>query len=194
MKTLKNLVSFGNSKLPKNIAIFNLTSATDCPSKKLGLCSHPAKCYAMKSERMYKQVLPYRREQENYFDSVTSEQFINEFLELIRRKKNPVKYLRFNESGDIKTQNDVYKLEEIAKGLYNEAQITSYCYTHRSDLDFSKTNFLRVLSSNGKAKTKVSFYAVDEIPKTAKFVCKMDCSKCSLCATLSEGNIYVKYH
>jgi hypothetical protein len=53
----------GNRKIPKSTAIFNMSSALNCPSKKLGLCkaaSQGAKCYARKAEILYPQVLPYR--------------------------------------------------------------------------------------------------------------------------------------
>jgi hypothetical protein len=67
MEELKKLIQAGNHKLPKSTAIFNMASATDCPSLKLGLCSAVDEngklfCYAKKSEAGYRpDVLPYRR-------------------------------------------------------------------------------------------------------------------------------------
>ena len=60
---LGSLLSEGNIKIPSTTAIFNMTSAKDCPSLKLGLCKafHNGKniCYAKKSETEWrKNVLP----------------------------------------------------------------------------------------------------------------------------------------
>ena len=45
IRPFKELISFGNTKLStgingENIAIFNITTATDCASHKLGLCKY----------------------------------------------------------------------------------------------------------------------------------------------------------
>ncbi len=49
--------SYGNSKLPKETLIVNITSAQNCPSDKLGLCNCSKVCYAKKCERIYKNYL-----------------------------------------------------------------------------------------------------------------------------------------
>ena len=66
---LKKLVQFGNNKLPKTTVIFNMGPAKECPANALGLCElgKTGKCYAMKAERLYPQVLPYRIRQKNYW-------------------------------------------------------------------------------------------------------------------------------
>ena len=53
--SIKSFLSFGNKKLSNSTAILNITSALQCPSRKLGLCglSDPSKCYALRSERIY---------------------------------------------------------------------------------------------------------------------------------------------
>ena len=66
MNNLKELLSFGNLKVGKDTAIFNMTPAFRCPSEELGLCSIAKICYAKKAERMYPQVTPYREKQEEY--------------------------------------------------------------------------------------------------------------------------------
>ena len=49
--------SYGNSKLPAETLIVNLTSAQNCPSEKLGFCKCANVCYAKKCERIYKSYL-----------------------------------------------------------------------------------------------------------------------------------------
>jgi len=57
----------GNKKLGKDTLIFNMTSATNCPSKRLGLCQLKgrceSKCYALRAEKRFPAVLEYREEQ-----------------------------------------------------------------------------------------------------------------------------------
>jgi hypothetical protein len=42
---LKDLLSFGNSKVGNDTAIFNMNAALDCPSEKLNFCQHAKSCY-----------------------------------------------------------------------------------------------------------------------------------------------------
>jgi hypothetical protein len=51
------LFSYGNSKLPTETLIVNITSAHNCPSDKLGLCNCSNVCYAKKCERIYSNYL-----------------------------------------------------------------------------------------------------------------------------------------
>ena len=86
-ENLKNFLSFGNSKVGNDTAIFNMNAAFDCPSEKMGFCEHAKKCYAKKAERIYPQSLPCRRKQEIYWDSIDSDAFVSEFLDAIKSKK-----------------------------------------------------------------------------------------------------------
>ena len=105
LKPLKDLISFGNSKLSrdgwgKDIAIFNLGSATNCYSNLTGQCTIGKKCYALKAERQYPRVLNYRENQSVYWDSVDYLQFYKDFMNIVQKRTIKVKALRFNESGD----------------------------------------------------------------------------------------------
>lgn len=123
MENLKSLLSYGNSKLSKSTAIFNLGSAKNCPSDRLGLCELSGECYAKKAERMYPSVLPYRERQRAYFSEVTAQQFVSEFIEATKNKRTTVNKLRVNESGDYVTKAMIFNARqevEIIKGLINE--------------------------------------------------------------------------
>ena len=91
---LNQLLSDGNIKVSNTTAIFNMSSATDCPSLKLGLCkaifNGKHVCYAKKAEREFRpEVLPYRRRQEEFWQKVTAEEFVAQFLLINALKVNP---------------------------------------------------------------------------------------------------------
>lgn len=192
MEHIKNLLSFGNSKLPANTAIFNMQAAQDCTSRKLGLCKVSNICYADKAERMYPQVLPYRRRQEAYWKECSAEQFAKEFQAVVSRKRNPVKYLRVSESGDFRSQKDLDKLSRIADLLKGVVKV--YAYTARKDLDFSNVSGNLVI--NGSSfMVHNNFEAVPgDVYESKDIKCPGDCKICSRCTVARGANIYVKNH
>ena len=130
--TIDNM-SLGNSKLGTDTLIFNMCSALDCPSRKLGLCQlkNPSHCYARKAEYLYPQVLPYRNRQAKLWQGS-----ILPIIDNIRKaiKKYPyIRFFRFNESGDFGNQNEVEKLKCLAMSF---PAIKFYGYTARKDLSF----------------------------------------------------------
>ena len=151
MKKTMGVFSFGNKKLPRTTAIFNMTSVRDCPSLKLGMCQAIVKdklgndkcvCYSQVAERLYKNVLPYRDRQNDFWNECLArgrESGATDFVrELIKsRKPSNIKYLRFNESGDFQGQHDVYLVFMIAHKLWKHHGIVTYGYTARQDLDFT---------------------------------------------------------
>lgn len=185
-QTLK--VSKGNKKIGNDTLIINITSATDCPSKKLGLCKHPGKCYAMKAERQYPACLPYRRSQTEVFDSMRVNDIVAEFRRLIKASKTPVKYIRYSESGDFRSQQDVDKLSMIARHLHSDG-VTMYGYTARRDLDFTKA--WMVVNGSG-FMVHNEFKAVTD-PQSGN-TCPGNCRDCNKCKVRSGQTIEVKYH
>jgi len=199
---LSKLLSTGNHKLPRTTAIFNMASAHDCPSYKLGLCRAFTKdgqhvCYAKKSEtsaRPY--VQPYREKQMRFWHSCTAEEFASQFLLINALKELPWNALRLNESGDFWGQGCVDKADKIAciLGRYG---IKVYCYTSRSDLDYSNVRHL-IISGSGFEKEGVTnvFLMVEDTkvdrPK-GYGVCPMDCKVCSRCQVRGNKTV-VKRH
>jgi hypothetical protein len=70
----KILFTKGNKKLPKTTFILNVSSAMECPARFNGKCQCPDKCYALKAERQYSAVKPFRDNQRVQFTEKTAEE------------------------------------------------------------------------------------------------------------------------
>ena len=195
-------VSIGvNRKVGSDTAIINMGPATDCPAARLGLCQvgGQKKCYAMKAERMYPNVLKYRRKQAKIWKQVSAKEIADKILELTKKEhrdnydkiKRKLKYLRFSEAGDFESQADVDKMSEIAELL--KGKLVVYGYTARKDLDFSKTSDNMIINGSNFMVDNM-FKVVAKIPEDAKFVCNGNCRKCNLCKFGGKKTIYVKIH
>ena len=191
---LKSLISDGNMKIPSTTAIFNMSSATNCPSLALGLCKAQlldkngklkSVCYAMKSERDYRpNVFPYRERQKEFWLGVSPEEFVKQFVMINSSKVIKFDKVRLNESGDFHNQGCVKKAERISKLLLDYGIVT-YCYTSRSDLDFSRTRRLVINASGFKSKGITNDFLM--VPKGKKppkgyKPCPMDCNRCDRCS------------
>jgi hypothetical protein len=190
---LKNLISFGNKKLPEDTAIFNMNPAFECPSEKLGLCDIAKICYAKKAERRYPSVFPYRKRQAEAWQNLSAEDFASQFISVAAKKQ--VTKLRLSESGDFESQEDVVKAEKIAK-ILSDNGIRMYTYTARKDLDFSFVRYLVINGSGFSADGVIhTFLAVDSFSgKKGVAKCIADCKKCSLCANKSKLTIEALKH
>ena len=193
MSYLKRHISCGNKKLPSTTAIFNLGSAKNCPSLKKGYCLIGAKrCYAMKAEKQYKAVRPYRERQRKLFSSLSAEQFAVMFLDIQSRKRKKFKVLRFNEAGDFKTQLDVQKVERIAE-LLKPHKINVYAYTANKDLDFSICKTCTINASRPDINGHNRFKAV-KVFSGKNLTCPGSCKSCSLCEIKLNKTIEVELH
>ena len=189
--TQGNILSFGNRKLPKSTMIFNFGSATECPSKKLGLCKVANICYAMKSERQYKQTLPYRNRQAHYWMNANAHTIADNFVTVIRKKK--VKALRFSEAGDFYNQENLDKFTKVCELIKTELpELRIYGYSARYDLNFSVLKKYAVIQGSGFVISN-AFTVVNEIDKNKPF-CKGDCKTCNICQFETGLNIQVKKH
>ena len=197
---LCSLVQAGNYKLPKTMAIFNMGSATDCPSKRLGLCQAIVDgknvCYAKKSENSSRpSVLPYRRKQEKYWKDTSATDFVAEFVLMNTLKSKPFNALRLNESGDFWSQECVDKAEKIARMLKGFG-VKVYCYTARSDLDFSKCRDLIVSGSGFKKKGISNIFTMVETKEDRPKgygICVGDCKICKRCMIKGRKTVVLKH-
>lgn len=180
------MFSFGNHKLPKTTSTFNMTTARDCPSKKLGTCNAVVNghcyCYAKIPELRFPKVVKYRKKQQKWWRECTPETFVKRLLDC----KQDFNKLRFSEAGDFPNQDSVNKAEEIAKLLWTDKDIVTYCHTSRSDLDYSGLVFLRVRGS-GFIKpglwgtTNIITKSSDLKKYKDKYICPGNCKYCHYC-------------
>lgn len=193
---LSHLMQAGNIKIPRETAIFNMSSATDCPSKALGICkacvwdeesqSIKSICYAIKAERTCRPaVLPYRRRQEFFWLETSAEEFAKQFLLTNARKVVHFDKLRLNESGDFHSQDCVDKAERISR-ILSKFGISTYCYTSRDDLDYTKIRSLVINASSFRTLGIVNEFTM--VPKGKRgpkgyVKCPMDCTICDRCST-----------
>ncbi len=206
----------GNLKIGKDTVILNMGSAETCPSRLRGFCKLGNKCYARRAEHQYPRVLPYRNRQEHYWLNNSTANILHDFSLIAEKHKvvwSRIKYLRLNESGDFHSQKCITKLDYIAGYLKASWGITTYTYTAREDLDFSKTiNFIvkgssNAVGNNGKCIAKDKsiirhrfLAARPSCNRQVRFenktftICPTDCSKCMLCKEKNDINIVFAIH
>jgi hypothetical protein len=194
-KTIEIKIRNGNSKIGKDTFILNITSATDCPTKKLGLCKIPKYCYALQPELRWtgvRNVLKFRRKQTEIFDCLSASEIAKQIVEKVGRKKIvKIKYLRISEAGDFRSQEDLNKISEIADLLEKDG-IRVYGYTARTDLNYS--NISKNLVMNG------SYFMVDNsfVPvrqyTEGGVKCQGNCRICNLCKEKNGVAIENKFH
>jgi len=190
--------TIGNKKIGKDTLIFNMGSAAECPSKKLGMCTLCKECYAMKAEKQYPSVREFRKRQGEYWRETASSRIKADIRQALKKHKK-VTRVRINESGDLYNVLDLNLLVRIA---HENMDVTFYMYTHRADV--VKLNKLTIPSnlvisiSNQKLEGFNEFRAVDkqtykELPSNA-LKCKGDCRDCKLCKINHNKTVFVEVH
>ena len=187
------LYSMGNKKIGKDTIIINIHTGTRCPA--MDQCLLRSVCYAWSNERLRPVVLRYRERQEKLWEEKDTGFFIDE---LRRMKKQSIKYIRFQESGDFANQNDAYRMAQIADGLKDIYRC--YTYTNRFDLDYTGLtenlvitgSYFMVNNMFVPLKTAVYDEIMDKNPKAIH--CPGDCRGCMLCKTGGNKVIYHKIH
>lgn len=201
---LKDYLAFGNNKIADSVAIFNMNSASDCPNRESANCQVPwESCYAGKAERVYPQVLPFRRRQEYLWDCMTPEMWAAAFEELVSRKRKPVTAIRFSEAGDFRDDADIIKVNRIAEMV----DVDVYTYSASDYLDWTLAENFTVNQSNDRREYgDRRFIAVfdDELPDGAVW-CPFDysdaegddrpkCGECRLCIDPEGPDVAIKAH
>lgn len=209
---LGDYISWGNNKISKKIGIFNMNSATDCPNAKpegsgetdTGYCQVDfGVCYAHKAENIYPNTLPYRRRQEYLWDSLSAEEWAGAFKCLVSRKRNEVSGIRFSEAGDFRHEQDVQKVDRIAKHLSTDG-IDVYTYSASHKLDWSEAEHFTVNASNDLADYgDREFMALPEgsdLPEDTVW-CPYDvsdgdikCGECRLCIDADGPDVAIELH
>lgn len=183
------MIKKGNAKpLPKFIWIISMESATDCTSRKNGHCEINKNCYALKYESnklMYKTIERRRKDNEciKYLVENNKEDILIDYL--IKRndsaKQHKMKYLRWNESGDVESLDYMLFVERVALKLFDRIGTISVIYTHRKDIwkefeKIRKSEHCLIVNGSG-------FMADNNFKAVKKFTGKnKECSSnCVLC-------------
>lgn len=201
---LQDYLSFGNSKIADNVAIFNMNAASDCPNRESENCQVPWEdCYAGKAERQYPQPLAYRRRQEYLWDSMPPELWAEAFLAVIDRKRKPVDTIRFSEAGDFRHNADIVRVDTIADILADHG-IDVYTYSASDYLDWSLAENFTVNASNpwfdNANRRYMAVDAGEELPDGAVW-CPYDlsdgekkCGDCKLCINPKGPDVAIPMH
>ncbi len=132
-------IAFGNKKLPKTTAIYNIGCWFLCPGRLEGYCELAETCYAKCREIMGSVIKS--RLNNYYFWKVTDAEkiakFISYSIKTEQLKGNKVNLLRFNEVGEIEDQEELEKMIKISNIVYALTGVKSYTYTHNRGLNFN---------------------------------------------------------
>lgn len=193
--TTSTCYTVGNKKVGSDTAIFNFCSSHECPSKKLGLCqlANTNRCYRYRMELLHPQIKTRSNRQGDMIrndpisfavDLMNLQGF--KHFDIVSKKNNTIKYVRFSEGGDFRDQNDVSFLYKLAEFF---PELTFYGYTARSDLSFYPKPSNVVINGSGFMLDN----RVDVITE-GKATCGGDCRKCVQCKSAKGRQIKIMMH
>ena len=132
-------MAFGNKKLPKTTAIYNIGCWFLCPGRLQGYCELAESCYA-KCREVMGNVIQSRLNNYYFWKANSAERiamFISYSIMAEKMKGNPVNLLRFNEVGELEDQEDLVKMVKVSNIVYKNTGVKSYTYTHNRGLNFN---------------------------------------------------------
>ena len=206
--------SYGNSKLPENIMIVNLTSAWNCPSIAAGECALGKGCYARRGEswQANNQLRNLRMQQVYIRKLMTVKEIIQLVEAYIESAPARIKYIRISEDGDFPDQETVDFCDKLAGHLKAKYGIMTTAYTARN-LDFSGVKNMIINGSNYNVKNPTRYFRAipkkywDKLPeglvlepydsnlperlidtKNGTFKCHCDCRQCNFCYKTKSEN------
>lgn len=126
----EKLLKYENAKLKRQL-IFSMPAGKD-------LCGRECKgCYAIKFQRLYPTVLPYRQRR---YEASMQPDFVSRIIAEIVACKKPITAIRVHESSDFYAQHYIDSWHTIATAL---PHFTFYAFTKRlADFDFSALSAL----------------------------------------------------
>lgn len=148
---LNDYIEWGNNTMINNtVGIFNLCSGHYCPNRFTGHCQVGGdECYIVQHEKIYQHALDYYNRQEYLWDRINADTFVDSFIELNERRSIDTKALKFNQAGDFRCNQDVFKVNRIAEKLseYN-IKVFTYSASNWLDWDIADSDNLAVNQSN----------------------------------------------
>jgi hypothetical protein len=195
--------SYGNKKLDDTICIFNMGTATDCPNIGTENCQVAAdRCYAQVNEDGYPDAGPlsYRRRQAIIWSHLDPVTWAKAWREHNKRRRNPTTAIRFNESGDFRTEHDIYRVEIIARQLSDLVDVFTYSASDYLDWSFHESFTLN--RSNDRADFgDRRFEVVDSVSAIPEGALRcphdhsggeINCGSCRICLNSAAPDVYVK--
>lgn len=191
--------SYGNSKLPENILIINLTSAWNCPSIKNLECPLGKYCYARKGEAKNNNVQLRNLRNQMSYEYMSVKEILQIVETYIENAPARIEYIRISEDGDFPHQHIVDFCDKIAGHLKAKYGIKTTAYTHRQ-LNYTNCQNMVINMSDYRIKGGDRYFIVlpenqweqipdglnlDNIMKVGNsiaqgtFKCICDCRKCN---------------
>ena len=189
-------IAFGNKKLPKSTAIFNLGTWFLCPGRLEGYCELHDVCYA-KCREVMGNVIQSRLN--NYYfwkgnSAETIAMFISYSIMAEKMKGNEVNLLRFNEVGEIEDQQELEKMVKVSNIVYLKTGVQSHTYTHNRALNFNieRPN----LTINGSGFMVDNMFTVVKPENYGEYIDTHNCiecpQKCEVCGSICARKLGVE--
>lgn len=176
----------GNFKIEDTTIIINVGAAVTCPSKNKGLCKVCGLCYAENAERQYLNSLIYRLTQTIKFYSLPAEAIAQQLC----RRRN-IKFIRWNESGDVFDAADLLKIRQVAEICYNKKGLITYLYTAAGkQLKKYQTLYFKI---NISGQDYIATPNLEDKHADGLYCCGV-CKFCLWCKFEFGLPCYVKYH
>ena len=192
----KPYITFGNKKLPKTTAIYNIGTWFLCPGRLEGFCELSTQCYA-KCREVMGSVIQSRLNNYYYWKNNNAEtiaEFICYSIKLETLKGNQVNLLRFNEVGEIEDQEDLVKMVKISNIVYLKTGVKSYTYTHNRNLnyDIDRPN-LTICGSGFMIDNKFTVIKPEDYKEYVDTHNAIECpQKCELCSSICSKKLGVE--
>ena len=189
--------SLGNSKIGKDTLCISINTALLCYMGIMGKCSNCGICYASNSNRMY--INEFKKNclaQRNFLLSNADELAVNT-IEAIKNDKditkkdmNNIKFVRFNINGDILNNEQLIKLNHIAKVFKRYFKLLDcYCYTHNDELDLTRfatdinfnTSDFEIEDPNIKMCKTIFEFDLMDYDEENTILCNGNCCNCPYC-------------
>ena len=189
-------IAFGNKKLPKTTAIYNIGCWFLCPGRLEGYCELAETCYA-KCREIMGNVIQSRLNNYYFWKSNTAEriaEFICYSIKLETLKGNQVNLLRFNEVGELENQQDLEKMIKISNIVYWKTGIKSYVYTHNRGLNFDIEHpNLTICGSGFMIDNKFTVVKPEDYKEYVDTHNCIECpQKCELCGSICSKKLGVE--
>ena len=192
----KPYITFGNKKLPKTTAIYNIGCWFLCPGRLEGYCELNDVCYA-KCREVMGSVIKSRLN--NYLfwktnDAETVARFIIYSIKTEQLKGNKVNLLRFNEVGEIEDEEDLNKMIDVSNIVYALTGVKSYTYTHNQGLNFNiERPNLTICGSGFMVDNQFTVVKPEDYKEYVNNTNCIECpQKCELCGSICSKKLGVE--